>query len=216
MSTNRLGPSRDLLIYSLAASLVSTAMGCSSLSGIWSKKAPAAGVEESDLSWGAMYENDGDHQLACDAYLNALKKQPNSAKAHHRLAVVYDQLGRFDEAAKHYRRAIELAPKNPDVYNDLGYSYYLSGRPQEAERVLRDCLAMNPQNQRAHNNLGMVLGRMGRDAESLEQFRLAGATEDQSAVSLAFVRPRQESDLAAASYERPAAPVQLQGIDEIR
>jgi Flp pilus assembly protein TadD len=208
--------SRKLLGCALAVCLTSTSMGCTSLSGMWSGKTRPAVTEDSDLNWGMMYENDGDPQLARDAYLAALKKQPNSARAHHRLGVVCDRLGMFDEAVQHYHRAIELAPNNPEIYNDLGYSYYLSGRPQQAERVLRDCLAMNPQNQRAHNNLGMVLGRTGRDAESLEQFRLGGATEDQSAVSLAFVRPRQEIELASGLREEPAGNVQLDGIEPVR
>ncbi len=212
--------SRNLLTGSLAVFLVTMSLGCTSLSGMWSKKTPAAGPANSDLTWGLEYEKSGNNRLARDAYMSAVQKEPNSAMAHHRLAVVCDRLGLFDQAWNHYHRAIELAPNNPDVYNDLGYSYYLSGRPQEAEQVLRDCLAMNPQNQRAHNNLGMVLGRLGREAESLEQFRLGGEDEDQAAASLAFVRPRQESELATASHERPSHdrptdPVRLEGIDQI-
>ncbi len=214
---------RNMIPITVVAGVLLSSIGCSSLptkGSLARKKKDSAGQDvsaaqaksgakrsgASAIATGLRYERAGNDRLACQAYLEAVQKSPGSVVAHHRLAAVCDRLGKFEEAETHYKKALELSPDNPDIYNDLGYSYHLSARHTEAEKALRQCLALNPNHARAHNNMGLVLGRLGRQQESIAEFRRGGGTDTQAASSFAFARPKLKgiSNLMQASHEEPA------------
>jgi Flp pilus assembly protein TadD len=181
----------------LGASLV----GCRSsrsLSGDASA-APATVGEESALARALRLERSADHEAAWSAYHDALHDDPSCAIAEHRLGVLCDRKGQFEEAEDHYRRAMNLMGDDADSYNDLGYSYYLRGRLGDAEEMLHKCLSLDSGHQRGHANLGIVLARQGRPDESLAEFRKAGQNEEQAAVSLRFAHGPLESGSDAGS-----------------
>jgi Flp pilus assembly protein TadD len=179
-------------------------------------KAPEAGLAQLQLEAlrrhveeGAARERHGDERLAREAYLKAIRIDPNIAFVHHRLGILADRAGQFAEAEKHYRAALSSTPNNPDILNDLGYSYYLSDRLAPAEQALRDCLQLEPRHSRAHNNLGLVLARAGQRDESIGEFRRAGASEEQAVASFAFAQasaPRQAGVAESAPPPNPSAP----------
>ena len=78
-----------------------------------SKEAARVGLEAARAYFNgiAAYER-GELELALKYFQEAVKKNPNYAKAWKWLGRVYYELGRFEEAAKAYKRALELNPND--------------------------------------------------------------------------------------------------------
>jgi tetratricopeptide (TPR) repeat protein len=61
---------------------------------------------------GAAYSMVGRHAAAISTFERAAEVKPDSAQAHHNLAVAFEQAGRPDDAAVHYREAVRLDPNH--------------------------------------------------------------------------------------------------------
>jgi tetratricopeptide (TPR) repeat protein len=105
--------------------------------------------------------------------LRAIELNPNSAAAHQGYAYYLDAAGRLDEGMKEYYRAQELDPANDHLAPAL-YSRHQFERLIELEH---NQLARNPTNAYvavvAHKTLMVCDARLGRPAESIEEFRQA-------------------------------------------
>jgi Flp pilus assembly protein TadD len=106
-------------------------------------------------------------------YEQALQISPQNAQSHHRLGVLADQLGRYDEAQNHYQVALSQEPNNPVLLSDIGYSYYSQDRLDEAEQYLLQSLQVQPNNEIARNNLGQVYGKRALQTGSQKDYQLA-------------------------------------------
>src|SRR5438093_12065896 len=123
---------------------------CASLFGCLSSRslsadasaAPASVGEESSLARALRLERSGDSDAAWNAYHDVLHEDASCAIAEHRLGVLCDRKGQFEEAEDHYRRAMNLTGDDADTYNDLGYSYYLRGRLGDAEEMLHKSVSL--------------------------------------------------------------------------
>ena len=113
------------------------------------------------------------NQIAKTMYEQVLQKQPLHAEAHHRLGVLADQEGRYEEAQRHYNTAEQQEPQNASLLSDIGYSYYSQDRLDEAEKYLLRSLQIQPGNLYARNNLGHVYGRRAQQSGSAEHYKLA-------------------------------------------
>jgi tetratricopeptide (TPR) repeat protein len=131
-------------------------------------------------------ELQGEREQALALYEEAVKKDPGRGDAWLRLAILNDQQGRFTESASLYQKALKGQPGSAEIYCAMGYSLYLQQRWAEAEMNLRQALALCPDHARAHNNLGLVLARTGQTEEALNQFNLAGCSDADAQVNLAF------------------------------
>ena len=145
-----------------------------------------AQVSDVQLAFARTLENKGNKAEAAAVYARILQTQPEHAKALHRLAILRDQEGRFQESEKLFQQALKQDPGRPDIFCDIGYSYYLQHRWSEAEINLRQAIALSPDHRRAHNHLGLVLGHAGRSEEALAEFHRAGCTTAQAHANLAF------------------------------
>jgi Flp pilus assembly protein TadD len=143
-------------------------------------------------------------EQAIAAYRNISKRFPHDPTAVHRLAILYDQQGRFGESKKLFRKALRLQPGNPDIFCDLGYSLYCQQRWREAERNLQQAIELEDDHARAHNHLGLLLSQLDRREEALAEFRKAGRSKAEAHMNVAFVltmrdqlmEARQEYDVA--------------------
>jgi Flp pilus assembly protein TadD len=120
------------------------------------------------------------------AYHEALQLDADRGDAWLRLAILHDQVGKFQEAREFYRKALALMPGNPDIFCNMGYSLYLQQQWRDAEMNLRQAIALAPTHRRAHNNLGFVLARMARSEEALAEFAKGGCGESDARANLAF------------------------------
>jgi Tfp pilus assembly protein PilF len=163
-------------------------------------------VADVQVAMGRTLEGRGNAAEAAQAYLEALKRDPNRVDAIMRLAILYAQQGQLEDSTELYNRALKLQPKNPDIFCNLGYSLYLSHHWTEAEQALRQCLALKSDHACAHNNLGLLLARTERDKEALAEFRLAGCSEADARANLAYaVALKGDLKQARQDYEQALA-----------
>jgi tetratricopeptide (TPR) repeat protein len=74
--------------------------------------------------------------LAHEEFRRALATEGANVRTLNALAVVYDELQRFDLAARYYAHALELDPNAPQTLNNYGRSLLRRGRAQEALPLL--------------------------------------------------------------------------------
>jgi Flp pilus assembly protein TadD len=126
-------------------------------------------------------------EAAATVYHRIIDRSPKQVEAVHRLAILYDQQGRFAESEKLFRKALKLRPGNSNVFCDLGYSFYLQRRWSEAEMNFRQAIELDKEHARAHNHLGLLLSQLDRREEALAQFRKAGCTLAEAHTNAALI-----------------------------
>ncbi len=130
------------------------------------------------MTHGHLLERQGSYNKAAEQYQKVLEVNPKSVEARTRLGITYNKLKQHAEASDQFRRALELSPRNASLLNNLGFSLYLEGKLEHAEAVLTEALAVAPEFRRARMNHAVVLAKLGRYAEALDEFRLAGTEAD--------------------------------------
>lgn len=125
------------------------------------------------LALGRTAEQQEQWTRAAAIYRQLLAQDPKHPEAAHRLAILCDRQGDFEQSAQWFQRALKLKPGDPELFTDVGYSLASQGRLQEAEINLRQALAISPSHARAHNHLGVVLAKQGQIEQAIASFRRA-------------------------------------------
>ena len=122
--------------------------------------------------------------LAEDAagYETMLLADPQNAKLHDYVALVYWDLGQIDRAIGHYEAAVRLDPEDARTRYNFATLLVQGGRLDEADAQLRRVLALEPNDAAAHNNLAAVLLSQSRFEEAVQHFSEALHLEPQSAI----------------------------------
>lgn len=185
----------------LAAGVAILLGGCAGISqdrfAFWPRKQSQAPAEEPVLSpqqtadmqfaIGRTAEQRQQWQAAAAAYRQVLQTIPKHPDATHRLAILYDRQGEFEQSHEWFQKALKLKPGDPDLFCDVGYSYSQQGRLREAEISLRQAIAIAPDHYRAQNHLGVVLAQQGQTEQALAAFRRAKCSPAQAHANLAVV-----------------------------
>ena len=80
-------------------------------------------------------------QKKIEALKQAIRLNPNDAKAHNNLGLAYAGLDRYPEAVDAYKQAIRIKPDDADVHYDLGLAYLSCGNKGSAlnqHKILKD------------------------------------------------------------------------------
>lgn len=72
------------------------------------------------LQLGVRYMDLNKLELAKENLQKALEKEPNNARAHSALAVLFEKINHFDEARQHYESALSLASDDIGIQNNYG------------------------------------------------------------------------------------------------
>lgn len=136
---------------------------------------------------GRMAEQQQQWQAAATAYRQVLQTAPKHPEATHRLAILYDRQGEFEQSNEWFQKALKLKPGDPELFCDIGYSLSLQGRLREAEINLRQTIAIAPDHHRAQNHLGVVLAQQGQPEQALAAFRRANCSPAQAHANLALI-----------------------------
>lgn len=123
------------------------------------------------MNQGIEFANAGDLQQAADAFLQAIKLNPNFAEAYNNLGVVLQASNRLEAAETCFCRAIKLAPNYLEALNNLGMFLTSCNRLDEAENCFQNAIKLNPSYLEAYNNLGIVLKELNRLDEAVECFQ---------------------------------------------
>lgn len=178
---------------------VLTATGCNSMK--WSPLADRSRNVEKQLDDMLLKAQDsersGDVQKAAELYGNVLSVHPGHPQACHRMAILLDKQGEFEQSDELFQRAIESGVNRAEILTDYGYSQYVRGDLKQAETMLRLALSEDQSSRRAHNNLGLVLSSLGRTENAMQQFALGGCTPEQAANNLQQVQRWQDDPVLA-------------------
>lgn len=122
-----------------------------------------------------------DLDAAWQEFNEALKCEPESARALNKLGVVLCRRSRFEEACEYFRKALELEPLMVSAYNNLGNATMELGDLETAKTYYQKALAIDPDHPLAHHNLGIAYRRQGKLHLAVSELkrgrRLAGRLE---------------------------------------
>lgn len=110
---------------------------------------------------------------AIAAWREALRLEPEDAKANNNLGGLLLGLGKLDEAEDCLRRALAADPELAGARNNLGLLLMQRGRWEEARAEFEHAIALAPASAEARVNLGAVLLVQGRPREAVRQLRAA-------------------------------------------
>ncbi len=182
--------------------------GCAGSKGerlaFWPEKKPAQTAESSakpaqssvlnsqqtadvQLALGRTAEQQQQWPAAMTIYRRMLDADPKHPEATHRMAVLYDRQGEFEQSSQWFQKTLKLKPGDPDVFCDLGFSLYSQCRYSEAETNFQQALALQPEHARSQNHLGLVLAQQGEREASLAAFRRANCSSAQAHTNLAVI-----------------------------
>lgn len=100
----------------------------------------------------------------------ALFEKPRYRK---NLAVVYIEVGRYQEAAWQLERVLEKDPNDHLTHSDLGKVYVALGRYEEAKHQIQKAIELQPDNPLYYENLGFFFLNLKSYEESKEVFQKA-------------------------------------------
>jgi tetratricopeptide (TPR) repeat protein len=126
---------------------------------------------ESLFYLGNAFYSDKKYENGEKSYKKCLEINPDSAEAHHNLAILLNEMGRKEDAEVEYRDAIRINPDYAVAHYNLGLLLKEMGRKDDAEAEYRDALRTNPDYAEAHNNLGNLLDEMGRKEDAEAEYR---------------------------------------------
>jgi tetratricopeptide (TPR) repeat protein len=115
----------------------------------------------------------GEAEQGIADFREALRINPNFARAHYNLGNALDGQGRTGEGIAELRAAVRIDPAYADAHSSLGAALDGQGRMDEGIAELREALRINPALVDAHNNLGIALFRQGQAEQGIEEFREA-------------------------------------------
>jgi len=107
---------------------------------------------------GKRYAKKGQLREAAIQYLNAIKQNPQSARAHHELGLTAVRMGDIHSGELELQQAAQLDPNNPQARVDYGNVLITVGKIDEAERQAQAVLAKAPDNADAHIIMSRVNG----------------------------------------------------------
>ena len=119
---------------------------------------------------GLVYQEQGRHEQAAQAFQKALTLDSTFAKAHNSLGTVYSKMNLWDRALESFRAAIRHHPAFADAYYNLGNTLYRMDRTQDAVGGYQQALSLNPMHSRARNNLGVIYMLQGDLAKAERSF----------------------------------------------
>ncbi|HKW92468.1 MAG TPA: tetratricopeptide repeat protein [Methylomirabilota bacterium] len=107
----------------------------------------------------------------------ALAVDPNAARVHTMLGLLYQRQNRLPDAARELEAAKRLSFRETEARTALGFVLLQLGRDDEALTELRDVLRVDRRLARPHLGVGMIMARRDRMPEAIGAFRSAIALE---------------------------------------
>jgi tetratricopeptide (TPR) repeat protein len=174
------------------------------------------------------------HDLALEAYRQAVSLQPQYVEALTGMGVAHAMLGQYDDALRVLKAAASIDPASVTAQNNLGYIYWLLNERDEALAAYRQALKLDPMNARARDNLRLAMKDAVNDPAPVDAStqpetapNVAAAASPASALQQvapqvyelhapvpARTEPSSEQSVAARSNPAPAAVASEQvGLD---
>jgi len=112
---------------------------------------------------------DWDWAAAEAEYVQAIKLNPNYARAYSEYSTFLMVLKRFDEAFEKAKKGEELDPRSPISLDNLGQTLKHMRRYDEATKVLNKAIELDPNNDNPHWDLWLIYIDSGRHKDALRE-----------------------------------------------
>ena len=119
---------------------------------------------------GAVYYLQGKYTEAEASLKQSLEAQPDQVAASYYLGLTYDAIGDDDHAVPVFRELLKSHPQHAPSYVKLGGILLREHHYDEAKQDLERAVSLDSGSVEAHYQLGLLLRRLGKTAESENQF----------------------------------------------
>ena len=119
---------------------------------------------------GKQHFSAGRYQEAIADYQQAIRLNPNFARAYVELGDAYRALERYEEAAEAFKKATRLEDESCASCG-LGVTYYKSGRYEDAEKAFKRAIELDPNDVCAYDWSGRMYYDLSRYQEAVEVFK---------------------------------------------
>lgn len=146
----------------------------------------------------------GAYERAAENFLEAIKRDPDSAEARYYLGHALQAEGKIQQAVKSYRKAVELRATYWEAHYAIARALQGTGDFGSAIAAYQAAIAINPGNSELHANLGIAFKATGRNSLAMASLKEAIRLQPGSAeahFNLGNLHQGQrELDEAAACY----------------
>ncbi len=119
----------------------------------------------------------GDREAALGQYAEAIRLQPDYARAWSNRGAVFNEIGRNEDALASFEEALRHEPGSADVLYNRANVLHDLGRPHAALESYAQALHLEPEHAAAWRNQGELLADLGRHGEALASFDRALALD---------------------------------------
>jgi len=123
------------------------------------------------LAHAGIFSEEGEGERSLTLYKKALRSQPKSWEAYHRLGMHYLTAQETDEAIDMFRKYVDLAPEQANGYNVLGQAYQQKGMYAEAIVAYQKALEKDPSLAHLVFRIGQLCEFKGMKNPALENYQ---------------------------------------------
>jgi len=113
------------------------------------------------------------YEEALVAYDQAIRLDPNSARAYNNKGFILNELTRYQEGLEAYEQSIRLDPNSADAYINKGVAFNRLERYEEAVAAYEEAIRIDPNYAVAYNNKGNALNGLHRNEEAQRAYAKA-------------------------------------------
>ncbi len=135
-----------------------------------SRKKPAECTADEALVLGYMYENQGNDDMAIEAYSKSIEENPEFEAAYKFRGAAYLRNKNYAEGEIDLNKALEIDPEYSDAILELASLKYEAGSYEEAEELVNRVLSTDEENALANALLGSILDKHEKYDEALAAF----------------------------------------------
>jgi serine/threonine protein kinase/tetratricopeptide (TPR) repeat protein len=132
------------------------------------------------------YADSGQLDKGITAYELYRQTYPRDGTPYNNLAVIYNQLGQFDNALENAKRALEIDPDMLNAYGQVGWAYAGLNRLEEARATVNTALQRKGNTTSYHTFLASLDWAEGKNAEMEKELQAAATTPDGALNVLGF------------------------------
>jgi tetratricopeptide (TPR) repeat protein len=115
----------------------------------------------------------GDYEAAMLEYDEAIRLDPEYARAYYDRGTIYSTLGQYEQAILEYDEAIRLDPKDVWAFGNRGSAYLDLGQYQRALQDYDEAIRLDPEEALNYANRMLAYTMLNMDAEAEQDFNRA-------------------------------------------
>ncbi|HEX6738778.1 MAG TPA: tetratricopeptide repeat protein [Vicinamibacteria bacterium] len=150
-----------------------------------------------------------------DHYAKLVAAYPNDERAHNLLAGHYFGRQDWKAAIEEYKKATAINPAFSQPYNQMGYAHRFLGEYDQAEQAFKKYIELIPGDPNPYDSYAELLMKMGRFAESIQNYEKALAADKNFVASYIGIGHDQvfmgQPEKARETYARLTAVARTNG-----